>query len=518
MARIFPDSKTFVDLKMIHDEKTTLRNFRRFLNTNQQKPNKTQTKKFVSENFQKHSEFENWVPPDFTPSPEILSHITDNEIRNFTTNLVKIWPQLARKVRPEVLKSSQLYTIIPVKNGFIVPGGRFREFYYWDTYWIVEGLLLCEMYTTVRGILDNFVFMVKKYGFVPNGSRIYYLNRSQPPLQTLMVASYITATNDIQWLNQNIKFLDLELHFFLKNRLTHVVKNGTKYHLAHYVSHFGTPRPESYFEDMTTASSLPNHEKRTILFESLNSAAESGWDFSSRWIVDQYGGTNANLADIHTSRIIPVDLNAFLCQAFLKLGKLYSLLGNEERSGYWMEKGDDWRKNIEAVFYHKEDGIWYDWDNVLGKPRRLFYLSNFVPLWAGVYNLDKAEEVGHKAAGYLVTQGVLDFDGGLPTSLTPSGEQWDYPNAWPPLQAMVIFGLDQSRDPKAQKIAEALAQKWLHSNLECFYQTQKMFEKYDVQHFGESGNGGEYTFQSGFGWTNGVLFQLINRYYTKKKR
>jgi alpha,alpha-trehalase len=125
-------------------------------------------------------------------------------------------------------------------------GGRFREFYYWDTYWIIQGLLLSEMYDTTRGILENILAMVEKYGFVPNGGRVYYVQRSQPPLLIPMVDSYVTQTSNITFLRNNINLLEAEFQFWMTNRTVTVKKNGREYKLARYYAKSQGPRPESY--------------------------------------------------------------------------------------------------------------------------------------------------------------------------------------------------------------------------------------------------------------------------------
>lgn len=128
----------------------------------------------------------------------------------------------------------------------VATGGRFREFYYWDSYWIVQGLLLSEMYNTTRGVLENFLSMVDKYGFVPNGGRVYYAQRSQPPLLIPMVDSYVTQTGNITFLKNNINLLAKEFEFWMTNRTVTVNKNGIEYTLARYYAPSQGPRPESY--------------------------------------------------------------------------------------------------------------------------------------------------------------------------------------------------------------------------------------------------------------------------------
>jgi alpha,alpha-trehalase len=142
--------------------------------------------------------------------------------------------------------SSNFSTLLMTSIPMAPTGGRFREFYYWDTYWIIQGLLLSEMYDTTRGILENFLSMVEKYGFVPNGGRVYYVERSQPPLLIPMVASYVTQTSNITFLKKYINLLEAEFQFWLTNRTVTVNKNGKNYKLARYYAASEGPRPESY--------------------------------------------------------------------------------------------------------------------------------------------------------------------------------------------------------------------------------------------------------------------------------
>ena len=162
----------------------------------------------------------------------------------------------------------------------------------------------------------------------------------------------------------------------MDNKVVTVPKNGVNYTLVHYDPESGTLRPEFYYEDFTTASRLPNEEDRIQLYADLKSGAESGWDFSSRWIVDENGTANANLTSLQTRRIFPVKLNTFLCQAFRKLGKLYVIIHDFGNAVFWFEMASIRQKSIQDVLYNEEDGIWYDWDNVLCQHRKIFFASN----------------------------------------------------------------------------------------------------------------------------------------------
>lgn len=512
MAEVFPDSKSFVDMHMKMDPEEILKDFDVFMDEHKGEPSKDDVKNFVTDHFDSGNELSEWTPNDYNPEPEFLKDINDTDMHKFAKDLVGVWPKLTRIMKPEVREHPERYSILPVTEGFIIPGGRFKETYYWDTYWIIKGLLISGMHETARGMLDNFVTLIKEYGFIPNGFRKYYLKRSQPPLFTPMVKSYIDATEDVAWLKDNIQYLDAELQYWIDNKMVSVKKNKMTLKMFNYKPESLGPRPESYREDYLTVDHFPESEKQRV-YTDLKGGAESGWDYTTRWIFDAEGTPNSNLSDIHTSRSIPVDLNSFLYRAFSDLSKMYLKTHQLGRSKKWLERAIKLKTAISLVFWNSEDGIWYDFDNVLGTQRKYFWPSNLAPLWTGAFNtLNK--NIGDKVVDYLEKNKVFQYCGGTPASLIRSGEQWDFPNAWPPLQAIMVQGLQKSGSEKAKKKAEELATAWLHANIVGFTETGEMFEKYDAEVPGQYGGGGEYTVQSGFGWTNGVALEFIKEYYT----
>lgn len=147
MAGIYKDSKTFVDMKMNEKPQQTLAEFENFMAEHEQKPSNSELKNWVETHFSEPgSEFENWVPDDWKKDPVFLSKIKDDDFRSFAAALHELWLDLGRKMKKDVQVNNDLYSIIYVDNPVIVPGGRFREFYYWDSYWIIRGLLLSEMF------------------------------------------------------------------------------------------------------------------------------------------------------------------------------------------------------------------------------------------------------------------------------------------------------------------------------------------------------------------------------------
>nr|CAH7759373.1 unnamed protein product [Callosobruchus chinensis] len=516
MAKIYEDSKTFVDMKMRKPPNETLQSFDEFMKHYQQKPSREDVKEFVSKHFEEAGmEFEEWDPKDWTPDPKFVDDIQDAEFKQWGKKLNEIWKILGRKMKDEVKESQELYSIIWVPNPVIVPGGRFREFYYWDSYWIVQGLLLSEMHETVRGMLENFLFIVDTYGHIPNGGRVYYLARSQPPLLLPMIKLYYDATKDLDFVRRNIHIMEKEFNYWMNNHTTVVQKDRKNYTLAIYGDKSYGPRPESYSEDVESASIFKDADKKQAFYSELKAGAESGWDFSSRWFVSNAtnkGERNSgNLTDIKTRSIVPVDLNAMVYWNAVILSEFNRLLHNPEKADNYSKIANEWMEAVEAVLWHQDIGSWLDYDLHNGVPRNYFYPTNIAPLWTHCYNENKREKIVRAVLKYLQDKNVL-YPGGIPSTHEHTGEQWDYPNAWPPLQHLMIIGLNNTGDDHAVRLAFEIAEKWVRSNYKAFKETDAMYEKYDATVPGGHGGGGEYELQLGFGWTNGVIMDLLAKY------
>lgn len=235
MAHLYPDSKTFVDMKLRRPPNETLESFQRFMNDTNNNPSRKNIADFVNEHFEKPGkEFEAWQLADWKANPKFLQLIHDPEYKQWASKLNDLWNVLGRKMIDDVEKNQDLYSIIYVPNPVVVPGGRFREFYYWDSYWIIKGLLYSEMYDTARGMLLNFLSVVDKYGFIPNGGRIYYARRSQPPLLIPMIQAYYEETKDIKFIKENIDTMEAEFQFWYNNHTIQVPMNGRYYQLFIY--------------------------------------------------------------------------------------------------------------------------------------------------------------------------------------------------------------------------------------------------------------------------------------------
>lgn len=286
MAKIYEDSKTFVDMKLRYSPTETLSRFNEFMEKHNQTPSRNDVKQFVNDTFEEEgSEFEDWTPQDWIETPKYVEKIEDDAFRKWALGLNNIWKQLGRKMKDDVKNNTEHYSIIWIPNPVIVPGGRFREFYYWDSYWIVQGLLLSEMFDTVRGMLENFVYIVDNYGHIPNGGRIYYLARSQPPMLIPMVKLYLDYTHNVSFVNKHLHTMEAEFEYWLTNHTVNIPVDGNNYTLAVYGDRSWGPRPESYSEDVEIAEMWKEDEKKQAFYSELKAAAESGWDFSSRWFI-----------------------------------------------------------------------------------------------------------------------------------------------------------------------------------------------------------------------------------------
>ncbi|XP_066495279.1 trehalase [Tiliqua scincoides] len=508
-AKLFSDDKHFVDMPLREDPEVVLKQFQQLVNAT---PGGLLSKQQLAEFVQSHffppgEELETWEPPDWTGSPPLLEKISDETLRSWAQELNARWKKLGRKMKPEVELQPQRHSLIHVPEPLIVPGGRFREYYYWDSFWVIEGLLLCNMTATARGMIQNFLHLVDRFGHVPNGGRIYYLRRSQPPFLTLMMESYLKHTNDTAFLRANIHLLEAEHRFWQEQRAVNVTFGGKEYTLNRYHVQVGEPRPEAYSRDVDVAAGL-EEEARQQLWGELQSAAESGWDFSSRWFLP--GPPPPELRDTRTSAVLPVDLNAVLCRAERLLAAFHRLLGQAEAAARFQAAHEARAAALQAVLWDASAGVWLDFHLERRRHNRAFYPSNLAPLWAECGAADPA--AAERALRYLQESSALSFANGLPTSLARTGQQWDLPNAWAPLQHMVIAGLAKASFPRAQEVAFTLAQNWVRMNLAVYQQHHHMYEKYNVEGDGAPGSGGEYQVQEGFGWTNGVALQLLDLY------
>ncbi|EFO20256.2 trehalase [Loa loa] len=504
------DSKTFVDRPLKADPKVVRDEFlKKFGGQTVENINSQELLAFRERYFDKEGqELEKCNIPGWQELPPKIARIRDETLKHFAIFLNKRWKDLCRQVKP--IKHPQRHSLIVVPESFIVPGGRFREFYYWDAYWIVKGLIASNLYKMVKNMLTNFLHCVKKFGFMPNGGRVYYLRRSQPPFLIPMVYEYYKVTKDTKFIKENFNYLVKEFEFWIKNRSLIVQKYGQNFTVYQYRTVSNVPRPESYRVDVEAAVKV-KQEDRQKFFQDLASAAESGWDFSSRWFKDRQ-----TMQSIETTNVVPVDLNALLCWNANILKYLASITGDKKKVAEFESKKESISEALNAVFYNNTEKSWFDYNLRTKSHNVIFYPSNVMPLFTQCYSEIEYEKPAD-IVNFMDRSNLFGYQNGVPTSLeTSSGEKWDFPNGWAPLQHIIIEGMRKSNNPDVQELAYKLAKKWVLANYRVYQATNQMWDKIDIiGTVPKPGSGGEYNVQDGFGWTNGVILDLLATYYDR---
>lgn len=247
LAVPFEDRKTYVDLPLKLPRQVVKDNFAALMTNTSHNPSVDDIKQFLAINFgERGEELTIWEPDDWKPYPHFLSYIQDDLLRQFGLELNALWKELGKRISTAVRDNPDRYSLVYLPNPVILPGGRFLELYYWDTYWIIRGLIHCEMMQSVKGMLQDFLLLLNAYGYVPNGNRIYY-SRTQPPFLIQMFKDYLDATGDLEFLQQSFPLLEKEFQFWMTNRSV-VVEDfaGNNHTLFRYINQVTGPRPESY--------------------------------------------------------------------------------------------------------------------------------------------------------------------------------------------------------------------------------------------------------------------------------
>jgi alpha,alpha-trehalase len=445
-------------------------------------------------NFNLKSFFENHFE---IPETSDTGFKTDRD-KSLSEHIESLWEVLSRKSLQPVAGSSAL----PLPYSYIVPGGRFNEIYYWDSYFTMLGLRVSGRIDLIRNMIENFSFMIREYGCIPNGNRTYFLGRSQPPFFAMMVELLAEIEGDQVYLDY-LDVLHKEYRFWMEqdhelsmtgDSSNHVVfLNGKK--LNRYYDENTTPRPEMFGADYYLAESV--HGKPEELFANLRAACESGWDFSSRWLDD-----DLNLSSIHCLDILPVDLNCLICKLESVLAHAFKLNNDNDQSELHKYLASQRAQQIKELFWDGENQYFMDYNFRQGRLTSVRSLAGVFPLYFNLASETQAKHVAH-----LLETEFLE-EGGLSTTTIDSGQQWDAPNGWAPLQWMAVCGL---RNYGFNELADRVAESWLNLNEKVFKDTGKMLEKYNVRDVTLISGGGEYPVQDGFGWTNGVALALLQQ-------
>ena len=402
-----------------------------------------------------------------------------------------MWGALTRR------SSTAYSTLIPLPEQFIVPGGRFGEIFYWDSYFTMLGLRAARKTELLEGMIKNFAYLIDSFGFIPNGNRTYFLSRSQPPFFSLMLELWAEEKGE-EVLVRYLPQLEKEYAFWMEgeealraggpNGVRHVVRLPGGEILNRYWDECDTPRPEGYKTDLDLANRAGGPQPG--LFRHLRAGAESGWDFSSRWLRD-----GRNLQSIHTTDLAPVDLNCLLLHLERTLARARTGFGDGEQAAHYRRRAGQREEAIQRYLWNRELGCFADFDLVLGAPGTSVTAAMVYPLFFQVATPDQARQTAVLLENHFLRPG------GILTTLAHTDLQWDAPNGWAPLQwmayrALVHYGHDD--------LAGRIRKNWMGAVETGYARTGKLTEKYNVVDLSEGAVDGEYPNQDGFGWTNGV--------------
>jgi alpha,alpha-trehalase len=473
--RVFPDSKTFPDaLPKTHPD-AIMREYRRAR---------------AAPGFDLRA----FVAAHFTPPETPASGFRSAPQRGACAHIESLWPLLVRQPDPPVEGSS----LLPLPRPYVVPGGRFREIYYWDTYFTMLGLQAAGRHGLIRDMLENFAHLIRRYGHIPNGNRSYYLSRSQPPFFAAMVE--LAAAGDGENLIADyLPELEREYAFWMQgaeglapgNAYRRVVRLRDGSILNRYWDDRPAPRDEAWLEDIETAAA--SGRPAAEVYRNLRAAAESGWDFSSRWLTD-----GSSLATIRTVELLPVDLNSLMFQLERTIARGHVARGAAREAQKWSGRADTRARAVRTVFWNERRRTFTDYLWRTRQSSDAVTAAGLFPLFVGI-----AEPAQAHAVANTVRLKLLRPEGIVPTPVI-SGQQWDAPNGWAPLQWIASRGL---RGYGEDALAEAIERGWNREVTGMFERDGRMLEKYDVTGDAEA-SGGEYPNQDGFGWTNGVFGAL----------
>nr|WP_211162027.1 alpha,alpha-trehalase TreF [Aromatoleum petrolei] len=476
-ARVFEDSKTFPDSVPLAPPERIREEFIALLGD------------FVRSRFALPEQGAD-APVTVGPAPNLAAHID------------ALWATLTRDADHADAAHGSL---IPLPHPYVVPGGRFREIYYWDSYFTMLGLVPSGQFDLVENMVRNFAWLIDTHGHIPNGNRRYFLSRSQPPMFAFMLR-LLEQERGVEAVRPWLPSVEREYAWWMArapiahtgratpDRRTVRLPDGAL--LNRYWDECNAPREESFAEDVELhARAAPSQQDE--LYRNLRAAAESGWDFSSRWC-----GEDGRLEGIRTTDLIPVDLNCLLFRIERMLGDWLARQEDRRAVDYRLA-AERRRAAIVKHCWNEERGWFFDWSWRDGTQSGCWSLAGVFPLYCGLADEAQAERVARNLAGRFLRAG------GLVATLADSREQWDSPNGWAPLQWAAVQGL---LDYGYAELAQEVATRFVDLADRVWRRTGKLMEKYDVCDLSLDAGGGEYPVQDGFGWTNGVVRAFIERF------
>ncbi len=472
-SNIFADNKIFVDSIPKKDPEVILKEFE-----SEKDKHQFNLKAFIEENFSLPSEPE---------SPQITS-VDAGEYIDL------MWDVLTK----DFSEKNNFSTLLPLPEKHVVPGGRFRESYYWDSYFIAEGLVASDRLDLASSLIKNLAFQIDHFGYIPNGNRFYYLTRSQQPYFSLLVdllhregqeelslSFYPQLLREYKFWMNGEDILSKERPFDFR-----VVFHGNKYILNRYFDELNHPREEARKADLETFSKATSQTKEN-LYRNIRATCESGWDFTSRFLDNP-----DDISTLNTTAYLPIDLNTLLYHHEMLLAKFSDILDKKTETKEYFLRADRRKSAINELFFDEDQGFYFDYQFEKGKRSKVYSLAGVFPLFFEICSQERANKIAE------VLEKQFLRAGGLATTLNQTNCQWDGDIGWAPLQFIAYWGL---KNYGFDQLALEVAKRFSGLCLQQFGKSHAFFEKYDLSEDKLSASIGEYSCQEGFGWTNAVV-------------
>lgn len=392
--------------------------------------------------------------------------INEKEYKNCLSYIQKYWKHLTFYHPAD----KQLHLGLP--NKYIAPNRYIfkKDLFYWDSYFVILGLVQIKKVDLAKGMVENFVSLFNRFGIIPMRNRYYNLGTSQIPFLTSMCLEIFSVTKDKVWLFKTLKVAEKELNsYWLNEKLTekHIVYKGLSRYCDHYITHLGAEH-------------------------------ESGWDMTSRF-------------NSRCLNYLPVDLNSCLYKYEVDLAAAYFMKKNRSKSSLYKKRAKKRKQQIIELMWNEKKNFFFDYDYHKKTQSNFFSVAGFYPMWANMATREQAELICKHALP------IFEYEGGIANSqqdnLSDETKQHDYPNGWPHQQWIVIKGL---LNYGFRQDAERIARKWLDMNAKLFRETGKFWEKHDVVNCTAGVyNPDRYSTQSGFAWTNAIFVKLIKEFGEK---
>jgi alpha,alpha-trehalase len=368
-------------------------------------------------------------------------------------------------------------SLLGLPNKYLVPAFEeghefdFNELYYWDSYFMVQGMLDQDHKELVIGVLENLLYTFERFKVIPNASRTYLMGRSQPPfLSTFILDVYQTYGVDKKWLKRAIKLAQAEYHT--------VWMGHTKPNVRLVYEGLSRYYDVNYLNDLAEA--------------------ESGWDYTPRF-------------NHKALNYLPVDLNSLLYKYERDFAYVERILENEAEAKKWEQAAQKRKVTMNKLMWSELRGLYYDYNYVKEHRGSVSSLAAYYPMWAGLVDEKQAVRLVNSLKKFEHRGGLTTTDAPQVGDLVPGAmpAQWAYPNGWAPLHYIAVKGLQRyGYHEEARKIAL----KWLKTNLDWFNKHHVFLEKYNVAQPGKPPAKGVYPSQTGFGWTNAVFERFCREF------